>query len=283
MPFFGFSQNSIDSTGLLGDNFSLEAALECFKTSETLEAFENKLNSEEFFANNLDLNDDKKVDYIKVIDNVDGNVHAIVLQVDLDAKESQDIAVIEIEKTGEQSAILQIVGDPYLYGENVFVEPYEVGESNNGRGPNQELVIGAKIVVNVWLWPSVRFIYHPNYVIYRSPWRWAHYPSYWKPWSPKPWRWHYNKRSHLSVHYHTVSTHRVVRAHRIYTPKRKTSKVVYSKSVNRTVVKKSNTGKVTRVNKTAKTKKVSTSTKGRKAQKAGVKKTKTKKVKRKKK
>ena len=35
-------QNAADSTGLPGDNFSLEAALEAFKKSESPEAFEKK-------------------------------------------------------------------------------------------------------------------------------------------------------------------------------------------------------------------------------------------------
>ena len=47
-------------------------------------------------------------------------------------KEKQDIAIIGIEKTGNESATLQIEGDADLYAENTFVEPNEVVESSTG-------------------------------------------------------------------------------------------------------------------------------------------------------
>ncbi len=268
-----FGQSEVDSTGLLGDNFSLEGALECFKNSKDLEDFEKRLNKEDSYTNNLDLNDDDKIDYIKVIDNMDGDHHAIVLQVDISKDESQDIAVIEIEKDGDESAILQIVGDELLYGPEKYVEPFDIEAESNGRGPNGDIVTLDRIVVNVWGWPTVRFVYGPRYRVYTSPWRWGYYPTYWKPWRPHPWRWHFNKRSTFRVHYHTVRTHRVVRAHKVYTPKRRTSTVVRTKSVNRTVVKRGNKTAVrtTRTNTTA--------VKNKRGNKSAVKKSKTKKVK----
>jgi len=239
--FFALAANAqsvADSTGLLGDNFSLEGALECFKSSQSLEDFEQKLNSEDQYTNNLDLNGDGEIDFVKVIDNMEGDHHAIVLQVDINQEESQDIAVIEIEKTGDENAILQIVGDTYLYGPDKYVEPFENETELKGKGPDSELVFTGRLVVNVWLWPSVRYIYRPGYRPYISPWRWSYYPSYWKPWRPHPWRWHFNKRSRFSIHYHSVSTHRVVRAHRIYTPKRRSSTIIKTKSASRKVVVK---------------------------------------------
>ena len=70
-----------DSLGLPGDHFSLQGALELFKSSKDLEEFEEKLNKEDNYVNNLDLNEDGEIDYIRVEDNMDGDVHAIVLQV----------------------------------------------------------------------------------------------------------------------------------------------------------------------------------------------------------
>ena len=69
-----------------------------FQGSETLEGFEQKLNEENSEINNLDLDGDNKTDYLKVIDNVDGNVHTIVLQTDLSANEMQDVAVFTVQK-----------------------------------------------------------------------------------------------------------------------------------------------------------------------------------------
>ena len=114
-----------DSTGLPGDNFSLQAALATFKTSTSLEDFEKKLNSKDNEVNNIDLNGDGKIDYIRVVDYVKDNAHAIVLQVPVSKTESQDIAVIELEKDGDKSAFLQIIGDEDIYGESTTVEPVD--------------------------------------------------------------------------------------------------------------------------------------------------------------
>ena len=51
-----------------GDNFSLEGALELFKQAESPEHFEELLNKEDHQVNNLDLNEDGDIDYIRVID-----------------------------------------------------------------------------------------------------------------------------------------------------------------------------------------------------------------------
>tara|TARA_B110000037_G_scaffold223175_1_gene303263 strand:- start:8279 stop:8527 length:249 start_codon:yes stop_codon:yes gene_type:complete len=54
-----------DSLGILGDNLDLNAVLETFRTAESIEKFENSLNSPENKINNLDLNEDDQIDYIK--------------------------------------------------------------------------------------------------------------------------------------------------------------------------------------------------------------------------
>src|ERR1044072_8414695 len=82
-----------DSTGLPGDHFDLRAALDMFKHSKSLEEFEKKLNSEDQHVNNLDLNGDGKVDYIRVYDISKEDVHAIVLQAPVNSEESQDEVV----------------------------------------------------------------------------------------------------------------------------------------------------------------------------------------------
>lgn len=223
---------SADSTGLPGDNFSLEAALEMFKKSESLESFEKMLNTEDNDANNLDLNEDGKTDYVRVIDRMESDVHAIVLQVPVSASESQDIAVIEIEKDGTESATLQIVGDEDIYGEEVIAEPYaeEAGKSSGQHGPAGQMA-PAFLVVNVWGWPAVRYIYRPAYVVYVSPWAWGAYPTYWRPFRPRPWGYYHARVRPYRVHYRVVPTHRVVRAHTVYSGHRTHSTVVHSRTV----------------------------------------------------
>ncbi len=224
-----------EETGLPGDNFSLEGALELFKKAESPEDFEKQLNTENSNVNNLDLNEDGEIDYVRVIDNMDADVHAIVLQVAVSEEESQDVAVIEIEKTGNEEAMLQIIGDEDIYGEQTIVEPYEVEVKDNGKGPSVTLDF---IVVNVWVWPSVRFVYAPVYRPWVSPWRYRVYPRWWAPWRVVPFQIWHPRVVVFRPHYQVVTTHRVVRAHKVYTPYRSSSKVVHTRTT--TVVKNKN-------------------------------------------
>lgn len=118
-----------DSLGLPGDNLNLSAVLEIFQQSQTLEDFERALNTEDKKVNNLDLNRDNRTDYIKVIDNVQGNAHAIVLQTPINATESQDVAVIMVDKDAQGEISVQIIGDEDLYGKNYIIEPLDENAS----------------------------------------------------------------------------------------------------------------------------------------------------------
>ncbi|MCC7506349.1 MAG: hypothetical protein IT259_13665 [Saprospiraceae bacterium] len=226
------AQDTADSTGLPGDGFSLEAAVELFKKAQSPEDFEKLLNSEENTVNNLDLNEDGEIDYIRVIDNMAGDVHAIVLQVPVSETESQDVAVIEIEKTGAEEATLQIIGDEAVYGKQLIAEPFEEERSQEGRHGPALTHQPVRIVVNVWLWPSVRFVYRPGYVAYVSPWRWRVYPTWWRPWRPHPWGWYHVRVRPYRAHCHVVTVHRVHRAHAVYAPRRTHSTVVHTRTVS---------------------------------------------------
>lgn len=214
--FFGFSANATeetDSLGLPGDNLDLFGVLDLFKQSASLEDFEKKLNDPASEINNLDLNNDDNVDYIRVVDRVEGDAHAIVLQVPVSATESQDVAAIELEKTGTETADLQVVGDEELYGADYIVEAKSETAATDAKWQGFRPVV----VVNVWMWPAVRFVYAPAYVIWVSPYRWAYYPVYWKPWRPVGWRVHHARafRYH-HAHYVCVHHHRMARAHAHY-------------------------------------------------------------------
>jgi len=230
-------KSGIDSTGLPGDNFSLQGALAMFQKASSPEDFEKMLNSEDNHVNNLDLNGDGDIDYIRVIDNTEKGAHAFVLQAIVSEKESQDIAVIEIEKTGDSTAVLQIVGDEDIYGEQVLVEPGDGGDdeasvdnswnNNIAHGPNAiNFLTAPHVVVNVWVWPTVRFVYAPVYSPWISPWRWHYYPGWWRPWRPMAWHvWHPFHQPYYA-HCSIVHTHRVVYAHNVYRPHRVTSVTV---------------------------------------------------------
>jgi hypothetical protein len=123
-----------DSLGLPGDNLNLYAVLDLFRESETLESFEKKLNQEDSKINNLDLNNDDKTDYIKVLDNKEGNTHLIILQVDVTDKEKQDVAVISVDKDKDDKVKIQIIGDSDLYGKDYIIEP---NDEAAGKKPSE--------------------------------------------------------------------------------------------------------------------------------------------------
>jgi hypothetical protein len=257
-----------DSTGMPGDNFSLQGALEMFKQSATPEEFEKLINTENNNVNNLDLNGDGDIDYINVIDKTEKEVHAFVLQIAVSEKENQDIAVIELEKTGDTTAVLQIIGDEDIYGEQVIVEASDEGdevlEDNSfntpNKGPSETFFQPVRIVVNVFFWPVVRHVYRPVYRPWVSPYRWRYYPNYWRPWRPYAWHVFHPRRFRYHRHCAVVRTHRVVVAHRVYAPHRVTSVTVRTRttvarknySVTRTTRRTAVTGPAgnTRVRKT---------------------------------
>ncbi|MBP8822433.1 MAG: hypothetical protein KBH07_02165 [Flavobacteriales bacterium] len=210
-----------DSTGLPGDDFSLAGALDLFKQAKDLEGFERALNADGSQVNNLDLDGDGEVDYIRVVDHRDGDAHAIVLQVAVSKDESQDVAVIELEKKAKDDAVLQIRGAGDLYGPDVIVEPY--GEEDAGmrpsKGPFLPELVRVHVWVNVWGWPCVNWMYGPRYVVWSSPWYWGYYPPWWRPWRPHPYRvfWGWQRPRH--VVYRPVHVCRVTRAHTVYVPR----------------------------------------------------------------
>lgn len=240
----GFSQEDNRPVNT-GDDFSLEGALALFKKANSLEEFEKFLN-EENSVNNLDLNNDDDIDYILVEDIKDGDSHVIVLSTFLDEKEKQDIATISIEKTGENQAALQIEGDKDLYPENTIIEPIDEKEAlkSSKGGPTIPEIDFQIVSVNVWLWPSVRFLYAPNYVVWVSPYRWRNYPRWWKPWRPISHPVFYAHCAPHRVYYRPVTTRRVVVARKTYTSRRHSSTLVVHNRRGTTVIHKNKRGNV---------------------------------------
>lgn len=206
-----FAQYGSERTGYEGDYFSLQGALDLFKQSYSLRDFERQLNTEENWVNNLDLNYDGRIDYIRVNHKRQSNYHVIILQALVDRYDVQDVAVIEIELIGRREAILQIVGDEYLYGEEVIVEPLE-GYSDSRRRNHSNY----GDYVNVYYWRPVQNILGRNYRVYASPYRWQYYPSWWRPWVQCTWNVFRPRIVIYHRHYHVVYRHRVIRVHNFY-------------------------------------------------------------------
>lgn len=234
-----------DAPEYLGENFSLEGALSMLKKANSIEEFESLINQESNDVNNLDLNNDGEIDYVTVEDITDANKHVLVLSAIINDKEKQDVATIAIEKTGNEEAQLQIFGDEDLYAENTIAEPFDVDEklSSQKSGPSIQELIPTRVVVNIWLWPSIRFIYAPGYRVWVSPIRWAAFPRWWKPWKPIR---HtvFVTRCHVHKTYIHRTPSRHVTIHKSYASRRHSSATVVKSKRRTTVIHKGRTGRV---------------------------------------
>jgi hypothetical protein len=202
--------------GLPGDNLNLYAVMKLFQESKTLEEFERNLNDEKSNINNLDLNYDNQVDYIKVIDNVDGDVHNIVLQVAVSPRENQDVAVFTVQRFNNGQAQIQLTGDEELYGKDYIIEPrIDDSETPNPGYTGQAITYYRTTPVEIAAWPIVRFVYLPSYTVWHSSWYWGYYPSYWHPWRTLSWHYyygyHYNWYNDYYGHYRQWNYHRYSR------------------------------------------------------------------------
>jgi hypothetical protein len=178
------SEQDVPELGLPGDNLDLYAVLEVFQKSKTIEAFEKTLNDEKEKINNLDLNLDKKVDFIKIVTKKDGESYTFILQVDVSKNEKQDVAIILLDRDKDKKISLQIVGDEELYGKDYVVEPK--GNSSITANPGyvgpdpvtKDVPASTTTTVVVQSAPIVQYVYSPAYVPYYPPYYYGYYPPY---------------------------------------------------------------------------------------------------------
>jgi len=200
-------ENIKERLKLPGDNLNLFAVMNLFQESETLESFEKSLNSMDSKINNLDLNGDDQIDYIKVLDYAEGNDHTIVLQVAVNENENQDVAVFTVQKDNNNQVKIQLIGDEELYGKDYIIEPNYGDNTSSGETPNPGYKGNVKngnwqkepadriVRVEVSAWPLISYLFMPNYVVWRSPWYWGYYPPYWSAWRPYYWDYYYGYHS----------------------------------------------------------------------------------------
>lgn len=221
----GIAQDHPDEyLGLPGDNLNLYAVMKLFQESPTLEDFERRLNDENSRINNLDLNGDNYIDYITVSDYVDGDVHNIVLRAALNKNDFQDVAVFTVQKFRDGSVQIQLIGDEALYGKNYIIEPIYEETPNPGYigrpGNNVNVTVVRTTPYEIAAWPLIRFIFLPDYIMWRSSWYWGYYPSYWHPWNPFYWHYyygyHYNWYHDYYGHYHRYDHYRYPRYNDFY-------------------------------------------------------------------
>ena len=142
----------------LGEDVSffldLRAVGAAFAAANSLEEFEMLLNSSSYMLSSLDLNRDGYVDYLRVVEVVDGYNHVIVIQAVLAPNVFQDVATLTAEMS-YATPYVQIIGATYIYGPNYYVRPVFV------RTP-----------------PIFSHWHKPHYNPWRSPYYWDYYPHY---------------------------------------------------------------------------------------------------------
>ena len=167
---FSFSVSSaqqdvtiVAPTSEVADGLDLKAVSVLFQDSENLESFERALNDSETGINNLDLNEDNEADFIRVVEQADGDARLIILQVPLAENEFQDVATIEVEKTEDDAYNMQVHGNAVIYGYDYYVAPAHV---------------------HIHTWPIISWMYGPLYRPYRSVFRIGFYPRWYRPHRP---------------------------------------------------------------------------------------------------
>ncbi|MBS7788064.1 hypothetical protein KIH23_12220 [Flavobacterium sp. CYK-55] len=182
----------------ISDNLDLRALASIFGESKNLEDFEQRINDPNAQISNLDLNEDNQVDYLRIVESVEGNTHLVVVQSVLGKDTYQDVATIEVEKDLNNQVQIQVVGDVYMYGPDYIYEPVYVHTP----------------VIYSTFWAPV---YRP----YVSVWYWNYYPKYYVAWNPWP---VFRYRNHIGIHinfhnhYNYVNVRKCSRAVVMYQP-----------------------------------------------------------------
>lgn len=138
----------------------LQAVAAAFAESRNAQEFELLLNSSRYMINNLDLNGDGYIDYLRVLETRKGHYHAFLIQACIAPALFQDVATLVAERRANMLYV-EVVGDPYLYGYNYVVRP-----TFYNRPP---------------MWDV--FGRH-NYVTWHSPYHYGHWPHHYQPTKP---------------------------------------------------------------------------------------------------
>ncbi len=139
---------------------NLDATTELAKKAKDAADFERLLNSPTEAVNNIDLNDDGKVDYIKVTEYGSGEKRGFSLTDEISPGKIQEIATIDIQREADKATV-QTTGNPSLYGPGSY--------HHSSFGLTDALLVG-------WLFSN-----RPSY---SSPYGYGNYPpSYGGGWN----------------------------------------------------------------------------------------------------
>ncbi len=192
------------------DALDIEAVADLFAETESLEAFELALNDTDKGINNLDLDDDGYVDYLVVNEEVNDNTHLVVIQALLGENEIQDVAVIEIEQTGENEYNMYVQGDETLYGPDFYYIP---------------------ATTHIYTWPIVIRLYRPAYKPYRTVYYYGHYHPTWHARKPVPAKAYHMKTAKIKRHVFVRHNAKVIHTNKIKREVKRSERVKTRKTV----------------------------------------------------
>ena len=138
----------------------LQAVAAAFAEAKSVKEFEMLLNSSRYMINNLDLNGDGYIDYLRVLETRKGYYHALLIQACIAPGLFQDVATLVAERR-TNLLYVEVIGDPYLYGYNYIVRPTFV------KRPPMWDMFGK-----------------PTYTTWNSPYYHGHWPSYYQRTKP---------------------------------------------------------------------------------------------------
>lgn len=169
----------------ISQGLDLRVVAKLFAEAKNLEQFETMLNNPDSAFNNLDLNGDGIVDYLRVVETGEGNSRLIVLQAILAKDIYQDVASIVVKKDEQTSQVsVEIVGDEYIYGTKYVIVP----------------TYYYRPYLYDWFWG-------PHYVYWHSPYYWDFYPRWWYSWHPYAYDWYWH-RCHHYCSYRPICSYR---------------------------------------------------------------------------
>ena len=150
-------------------SLDLNAVAAAFAESRSVREFEELLNSSRYMINNLDLNHDGWIDYLRVIETYRGYYHTMLIQACLGYGVFQDVATLIAERRSN-ALYVEVVGDRYLYGYNYIVRPVFV------KRPPLWDVFGRSAYA-AWSSPYY-YDYYPSYYTRPKPVYLNHYQAY---------------------------------------------------------------------------------------------------------
>lgn len=137
------------------DGLDLKAVGALVQDAKDAESFERLLNDPSRGVNNLDLDEDGNVDYIKVTEFGDGDARGFALTTELAPGDVQEIATVNIVKA-EDRAEMEVRGNQHIYGHRHYYHSH--------FGLTDMLLFS--------------YLFRPH-AMYVSPWGYGAYPGYW--------------------------------------------------------------------------------------------------------